>query len=552
MKIKESTDIIAEILFRAGVKHVVVSSGSRSLRMVRAVADNKGLTIRMVVDERVAGFIALGIADATRQPVALICTSGTAMLNYSPAVAEAYYRRIPLIVITADRPIESIGLNDGQTIKQYHALENIVKASVDVDAIRRCSSRDFDNISSIISSALSPRRGPVHINLHLEERSDELTYQCEPYDILQKSPSMILKQELIAFSKLSDKKILFFIGQRYPDSEFAELIAKITLRENVVVVSDIIANCAVGNVVTDIESIINYVVSHPDVYKPDIVITLGKTSPISRRFKEWLRNIDGYKHWRINDQLTPEDTYYHLDRTIVSSDKAFLKSLIENMPESNETDYNRNWNTLYKRAIRAKALQLADAPWSDISAINMVIDKMPENYSVQCSNGMSIRYLSMIGVGDRPIYCNRGVNGIDGSTSTALGFANVAEEPTLLITGDMSAIYDVSALFSGQLTPKFKMIIMANKGGEIFRMIKATREYEQREQLLCNVPEIKWQYVANAVGAAFFEASDTEELESVVPKFFELNDRASILVINTPAGNSDIYKGIINKIGKQL
>ena len=112
MKIKETTDIIAEMLYRAGVRQVIVSSGSRSLRMVRAVADNKGLTVRMVVDERVAAFMALGMGDSTRQPVALVCTSGTAMLNYAPAVAEAYYRGMPLIVITADRPIESIGINE--------------------------------------------------------------------------------------------------------------------------------------------------------------------------------------------------------------------------------------------------------------------------------------------------------------------------------------------------------------------------------------------------------------------------------------------------------
>lgn len=552
MKIKETTDIIAEMLYRAGVRQVIVSSGSRSLRMVRAVADNEGLTVRMVVDERVAAFMALGMGDSTRQPVALVCTSGTAMLNYAPAVAEAYYRGMPLIVITADRPIESIGINDGQTIAQYQALDSIVKASIDVDATTPCQPGDIEKISKLLSESLTPRQGPVHINLHLEEGGDALTYRSELCGIRDIKPGRLPNQVQIELSELTGKKILIFIGQRHRDEEFTELVSQIARRKDVVVIADIVANCVAGNVIADVESIIGHVACCSEEFKPDIVVTMGKTSPISRRFKEWLRGIDGYKHWRVNDKSEPEDTYFHLERTIVSDDKAFLRYLIDNMAEPKEMGYSEKWNELYKRAIKAKAMLLADVPWSDISAIKMVMDNVPNMYNIQCSNGMSIRYLSMIGMGECPIYCNRGVNGIDGSTSTALGFANVAEASTLLVTGDMSAMYDISALFSGQLTSKFKMVIIANKGGEIFRMIKATCEYEQRERLLCQIPAVRWRDVACAVGMAFYEASDADGLGAVLPQFFELSERASMLVVNTPSGNSRVYKEIINKIETKI
>lgn len=555
MKIENATDIIANLLYASGIRHVVVSSGSRSLRMVKAVVAHAGLTTRMVVDERVAAFSALGISDCEKQPVALICTSGSAMLNYSPALAEAYYRGVPIIAITADRPIDVIDTNDGQTIHQFHAIDNVVKISIDIDATKGCDEVDFDKINEAISVALSPRKGPIHINLHLEEDSAMQQENDGAYNKAPIAPLSLSNQfKDHSVSKLSGKKILIFVGQRVADEDFNLSISRIVSYPNIVVVADVVSNCAVDNVISDVESIINDIKENSEIFAPDLLITMGKTSPLSRRFKEWLRSIESYSHWRVNDKEAPEDTFSHLTKTIVAYDTDFLNYLADNISQLAETStsYRASWNRVYNVAIEQKEALLATSKWSDIRAINIILQSLPLDYVVQCSNGMTIRNVSLVGIKGRRVYCNRGVNGIDGSTSTALGFSSVSETPTLFISGDMSALYDISALFSGQLSPSFKMIIIANGGGEIFRMIKATRDYEYREDVLCHIPDIKWKDVAASVGMEYYEVANEAQLMNTISRFFNVGDKASLLVVKTPSGNSETYNEIINKIHNRI
>ncbi|MDE6317292.1 MAG: hypothetical protein K2L73_02695, partial [Muribaculaceae bacterium] len=318
------------------------------------------------------------------------------------------------------------------------------------------------------------------------------------------------------------------------------------------VVADIVSNCLGCNRITDIESIIGKVREMSEIYAPDLLITLGKTSPVSRAFKEWLRGIPRLSHWRVNDIPTPEDTYFHLEKTIVADDKTFLKYLSDNLLSPNAVYFSTPWLTLYSHAEEIKQSLLDSAAWSDIGSINLIVMNLPEGYDIHSSNGMTIRYLTLTGTCGHAAYCNRGVNGIDGSTSTALGFSTVANGKTLFISGDMSALYDISALFSGQLSPKFKMIIIANGGGEIFRMTKATRDYEAREEMLCRIPSINWSDIAASVDMAFFSADSFETLKSNLVPFFSENARAALMVIYTGAGNSIIYRNIIKEIYKQL
>lgn len=554
MKIVNSTDIIANILYDHGIRHVVVSSGSRSLRMVKSVASHKGLTVRMVVDERVAAFSALGISDCTLLPVAIICTSGSAMLNYAPALAEAFYRGIPLIVITADRPIDVVDINDGQTIHQFHAFDNIVKHSIDIDATSKCNEADFDTINEAVSIALSSRKGPVHINLHLEEVSDEASDVSVAYNKPPITPKLLRSHfEELSISDFAYKKILIFVGQRPADNDFDARISRLASFPNVVIVTDIVSNCKSGNVISDIETIIDEIKQSPDLFAPQLLITLGKTSPLSRRFKEWLRGIDSYAHWRVNDKSAPENTYSHLSKTIVADDNSFLDYLAENLSENSDiSSFCSSWHRIFNNAQNEKVSLLSSVSWSDISAVNIILNAIPDEYVIQCSNGMAIRNLSLVGAKQHLVFCNRGVNGIDGSTSTAIGFSSVSDYPTLFISGDMSALYDVAALFSGQLSPKFKMVIIANGGGEIFRMIKATRDYELREEMLCAIPQVSWRDVANAVGMEYFEVNGASELSQTINSFFKIQDNASLLVVNTSAGNSKTYNDIINKIQNKL
>lgn len=364
MKMAESTDIIAKILELAGVRDVIVSSGSRSLRMVKAAADNAVLNVRMIIDERVAAFFALGICECTTRPVALICTSGSAMLNYAPAVAEAFYRGAPLIIVTADRPKALIDINDGQTIHQSGALDNIVKCSVDIDATQQCCNSDYGDISRCVAAAITPRKGPVHINLHLEDGIKIVDFN-KISDIYPDFSAVDIESGTVAddiyFENIGNKRILVFLGQMDPDDELDKTVENLAKLNNVVIVSDIISNCRAQGVITDIESIIGKVIENTATYRPDIFITLGKTSPVSRRFKEWLRNINGYRHWRVNDTDAEEDTYFHLEKTIVADDKIFLESLARNISAGADITYRDDWYKLHEKSTGIKDKLIAGA-----------------------------------------------------------------------------------------------------------------------------------------------------------------------------------------------
>lgn len=547
MENMEATDIIAKILEYNGVKDAVVSSGSRSLRMVRAVDDNPAITVRMVVDERVAAFMTLGISDATQRPVALVCTSGTAMLNYAPAIAEAYYRGVPIVVITADRPPEMIDINDGQTIRQFHALDNIVKMSIDIDATRHCCKEDFDEVWSAVNASVSPRKGPVHINLHLPEGlTPSVLYSADCYNAPEYC-NCNATDFMMQGDGLKDKKILVFIGQRYHDSDFDAEIERLAKCPNVEILADIVSNCHAEGVINDIDTLMREKNLHGSDLCPDILITFGKTSPLSRRFKEWLRNAGDYSHWRVTDKEAPEDTYYHLSRTIVTDDTAFLRWLNGNIGGASAAPAERPWRLLHEIVEEKKRSVLSRIHWGDMCAIHTIAGFLPERCAVISSNGMSIRNLSVCLSGRRLFICNRGVNGIDGSTSTALGYSLASDKLTVLVSGDMSAIYDISALYSGYLSPRFKMIIIANGGGEIFRAIPATSSYDARERLLCNIPDINWSYVARSVGMDYFEASSKNELEKLLPGFFVQNENAGMLVVNTPPGNSGMFEAALKE-----
>lgn len=550
MENMEATDIIAKILETRGVKDAVVSSGSRCLRMVRAVDDNPAIAVRMVVDERVAAFMALGISDATQRPVALVCTSGSAMLNYAPAIAEAYYRGVPLIVITADRPPEMLEINDGQTILQFHALDNIVKESVDVDATKWCDNNIFDGICRTVDKALKPRKGPVHINLHLHEGLAplELPPAEQEYSIPHFEENEDGEEDAnvevnvnIEASLVRENKVMIFIGQRYYDGKFDKMIESLAGIPNIVVFADRVSNCKARNVLTDLDMLMRELPLHNDGgrYCPDLLITFGKTSPLSRRFKEWLRKSKDCRHWSVTDKATPEDTYNHLEHTILVDDDTFMEWMLDKVSSSCSNRYKRDWMSLNSEVVKKKKAVLDNLPWCDVAAVNTIVNAVPHRCAVISSNGMSIRNITAcISYQPERFFCNRGVNGIDGSTSTALGYSVASEEMTVLISGDMSAIYDISALYSGYLNPRFKMIVIANGGGEIFRAIKATSGYEARERLLCHTPQIQWRYVAKSVGMEYHEASGKDELEEILPSFFKLGNRAGLLVVNTPADNS--------------
>lgn len=557
---QEACNILVDLLLAHGVRHAVVSPGSRNAPIIIALSQCEQISKHIVVDERSAAFIALGIAQQENKPVALVCTSGTAVLNYAPAVAEAYYQHLPLIIISADRPHEWIDQNDSQTIKQHGILGNIVKSSFDIPAnidtpnskwhVNRC-------INEAMIIAEKQPAGPIHLNIQFNEP----IYDRKPLDNnknIRVINNISLKQSLeestshtLAESMSMYKKVLILASMNKPNKALSYALNELA-GKNIVVLSEIISNskcnetvlCNIDRLLTEIDE------TECGTYAPDLLITIGG-SPVSRQIKTLLRKHPAKEHWRIGFDNTVVDTIQNLTHRIEIEPADFftqLSPLIENKDNS----FYQTWLQLSKSARNSHVSYIENAPWSDLKAMDLIIQSLPiSNLNLQISNGSAIRYVDILGTPkgfSGNCHCNRGVSGIDGSTSTALGASmSYAEGTTLLITGDMSFSYDLSGLASQYNNRNFKIIVLCNGGGGIFRFINGPSELPEFEKYFEVHRNIPINLYAKAFGFQYFEADDEKSLITELNNFYKC-DSASILAVYTDGKiSADVLKGYFKR-----
>lgn len=525
-----------------GVRRVVLSPGSRNAPLLVAFSRERSIEHHVVVDERVAGFIALGMATRTGEPTAVVCTSGTALLNYAPAVAEAFYRHVPLIVISADRPDEWIDQDDSQTIRQHGVLAPIVKQSYHLPM------RDDDTslwyarrvVNEALLRAVTPCCGPVHINVPLGGNLCAVADvpPCLPMPVLDVVPQMQLSvadaQRLAAEISTTDK-VLILATMQMPSPQLQESLSILARLPQVVVLTESIANLHDDHFVPTIDRVLTAIDnSEKSQFAPQLLITLGG-APVSRMVKEFLRTYKPRCHWRIGQESHVIDTMQSLTHRI-AVDAASLLAQLAPMCSPAESSYASLWS---EREVVATALhnRVVDcAPWCDLSAMALLLPAIPQGTVLHLSNGTSIRYAQLF---DTPqveaSYCNRGVSGIDGSTSTALGASMVDDKLHLLITGDMSFGYDVAALATRLASPRFKIVVLNNGGGGIFRFIKGPSDLPELEECF----EVSYRQpiegYAQLHGYKYFNADSVDALQMVLSQFFAESEYPAILSVTTPA-----------------
>ncbi|MDE6267526.1 MAG: 2-succinyl-5-enolpyruvyl-6-hydroxy-3-cyclohexene-1-carboxylic-acid synthase [Muribaculaceae bacterium] len=544
---KEGCNILADLIVAHGVTQAVLSPGSRNVPLIVAISRNPDITTRVVTDERSAAFIALGLASVSGRPVALVCTSGTALLNYAPAVAEAFYRRIPLIVISADRPAAWIDQDDSQTIKQPGALDNIVKRSCSLKAeLHTPDDRWHFNrvVNDVLLAAVNRRLGPVHINVTIDTPIDEMTDRPDrvPVRVIRSIRSELalprFVARLLARAVISSPRVMIVAGFEAPDRLLSNALARLARNPNVVVLAENIANLHSPLFITAIDRTLS---SMPRTLReelvPDIVITLGGAL-VSRFIKSYLRENQPREHWHVGDNEMTIDCFKCLTRRIELPPMPFFTSLLSAMRVTDEgegltSDYRDRWAEAARLGEEIHARYVADAPWSDLVAFDVISRLIPRKWNLQVSNGTSVRYSQLFSFLCHRIDCNRGVSGIDGTTSTAVGASLAYSGVTLLISGDMSAAYDLSAVASGLLTPRFKMIVIDNSGGGIFRFIAPTRSLPEREEYLSACVPTPWAQIAEGFGIACFEADSRESLPGAFHAMAAVTDRPALLVVHT-------------------
>ena len=542
---KEACNILVDVMVSHGVKYAVVSPGSRNAPILIALARRHNIKKYVVVDERSAAFVALGISQRLNQPVALVCTSGTALLNYAPAIAEAYYQKIPLIVISADRPMEWIDQDDSQTICQPEVLSRIVKKSYNIPS--RCSDSTAKwYVERIANDALieaaTGRKSPVHINVEL----DEPLSGFKEYNQNARTISVIQPTYEISDSNLNDlvkeasgKNILIIAGFQKPDTDLQQSLDTLSNLPNVVVATETVSNIVINKSINAIDrTLLAMPKSNEAEFVPELLITFGGAI-ISRMIKAFLRKYKVKRHWYVGLSNTTIDCMQSLTTRIETEPDIFFRRFAAKMQNQFvESDFAKKWHDIYLYGKRFHSEYIKKSEWSDLKALSLIMPSLTDCI-LQLSNGTSIRYAQLFGDSIAvDNYCNRGVSGIDGSTSTALGTSLVADKPVLLITGDMSFSYDISGLASQYNSSGFKIIVMNNGGGGIFRFIKSTSELPELEQYFEVKRQIPIAKYADAFGFEYFLADNEDVLMSILPKFISFDKRAAILEIRTDGETS--------------
>lgn len=502
-----------------------------------------------VIDERSAAFIALGIAEISQRPVALICTSGTALLNYAPAVCEAYHKHLPLIVISADRPEEWIDQADSQTMRQPGALSNFVKLSVDMKAEPADKEQKWlytRRLNEALECALSGCPGPVHINIRI---SEPLTAQAEYHNEQFHRISVVTPPEKVSTTTaralandVRQKNILIVAGFGAPDASLNKAISTLGRLPNVVVLAESLSNLHSDDVLQVSDSMFSGISAEKSAgFAPDLLISFGGAI-VSAPLKRFLRQADIAEHWHVGTERNLIDTYRHLSTAIQISAPAFFPRFAGALNFLNKncagiSQFKNNWIDIANRRSVVLWHKLQAAPWNVATAIAHVIEAAPiSGMNLQLSNGLAVRVASMSCLDKfHRVDCNRGVSGIDGSTSTAVG-ASLAYKggDTLLITGDMSFQYDLGALASNYLTSKLRIVLLNNGGGGIFKYIKTTRSLPEVDSLFRCQLNLDAKAIASAFGLQYHHADSYESLQDAVPAFFA-GSAPAILEIATDA-----------------
>lgn len=522
-----------------------MSPGSRNAPLTLSFARHDGIKKWIIPDERAAGFVALGIAQETKTPVVLCCTSGSALLNYAPAVAEAYYREIPLIILSADRPPELIDQRDGQTIRQFEALKNHVKSSWNLPLVLADADAEGYQqslIEAILQSGDLPK-GPVHINVPFKEPfyptdDQELTFE----EIQIPKAEVSITQSEINLSIADSKKILILVGQHPLDEDLDTKLQQVSKKIPVI-------KSPLNNLSEGIEHVDAFIEGKSDL-TPDLLITSG-LSVLSKKLKAFIRQHKPKRHIHFDPAGIKVDTYDSNPQFI----KRGLNDFINQMSEHEvDAEYLDRWKKLEEGTKAAIEGFIKQAPYSETKAAHSILESIPMKSSLHLSNSMPVRYADLYGVkNDIKCFSNRGTSGIDGCTSTAVGTSLVTDHMNVLITGDLAFQYDRNAFFHNHDVANLRVIVLNNQGGGIFRLIDGPARLPELEAYFETRHERTAEYICAENGFEYFKVSDEHTLKEQLQTFYNPSQSAKVLEVFTdPEVNRTVYIELKKYINERI
>lgn len=558
----------------AGIERIVICAGSRNAPLTNGFVSLPFFKTYSIVDERAAAFFALGMAQQLQKPVALVCTSGSALLNFYPAVAEAYYSDVPLVILSADRMPHRIDIGDGQTIRQtgvfephletaavlkpdvIHATETLLENPMQTllpplatpkvvkEIQKEHQKHNEKEIVRVLETALQ-QSGPVHLNLPLEEPLYDTTSEKIPLPGVRtdKAIPQIEESKLGPYSERWQRcaKKWVIVGVLSPQSIEQKWVEALCEDPSVVVFTETTSNLSHPNAIYSIDTLMAPMEQVDEKWRaalqPEILLTFGGMV-VSKKIKAFLRKYRPQQHWHV-DVKKAYNTYYCLTEHLKTTPQHFIKTLYSGQKKS-VSDFQTFVRKPYTQFQGSGEEYLKKVGFSDLKVFELLAAKWPSGYPLQLANSSSIRYAQLFSwPAETPVFCNRGTSGIDGSTATAVGAAQLSEKPTVLITGDLSFFYDINGLWNNYIPNNFKIILINNGGGGIFRILPGEKDSTKYDTYFETIHQRDARYVAKAFGCKYRKATSLGALKRKLPRFFKSNTAPQILEIQTPRKLND-------------
>lgn len=539
---KRSVQYLHKFCLDLGILDWIISPGSRNAPITLTLANDNRFETCAVVDERSAAFIAMGMALGKKAPIGITCTSGSASLNYAPAIAEAFYQEIPLFIVTADRPQKWINNGEGQSIDQIDVYNNYCLASfhVNEDDDQETIERVFEEVAS---SLFATRKGPVHLNLAFDEplynTGEELSVQTFDFPL----PDSIEWEKNRLMEKLGEyKKIMILVGQLPINDRLEYLLSEILSDRRIVVLTETNSNLVDFKFVNCIDRTLP---SFSETeFHPELVITAGGAI-VSKRIKKYLRSVEGLEHWHISSSGVFPNVIEKLTEKIQISPEIVFREVLNVIYPDPRFDFQNRW---LQRSFLNQEKHLAFLKgiiWSDLKAHSIIHDWLPDGAVFHQGNSSVVRYYQLFDPIKGVTYMsNRGVSGIDGSVSTALGVSLVSDKLNVLVVGDLSFMYDNNAWWNSLDKTNLLVIVVNNGGGGIFKIIDGPSRTGLVNEFFEVRNPVNIEGLANTHGVDHWLVNGSDLLERKLEKIFlscSKNDfKGGIIEVDTSQVESEV------------
>ena len=510
---------LAALLKAHGVRKIVLCPGSRNAAIVQTLSNIEDFTCYAVTDERSAGFFAIGLSLQGGGPAAVCCTSGSALLNLHPAVAEAFYQQIALIVISADYPAAWIGQTDSQTLPQPNVFSSLVKMSINLPEVNNEEDEWYCNrlINEAILETTHHGKGPVHINVPVSEPIYRFTVKALPeVRIITRYQGLSVYdrdyKELIARLNQYNKRMVV-VGQMNLIYLYEKKYEK-ALYKHFVWLTEHLSNQTIPGIpIKNFDTAIYTMdTDRQTAMTPDLLITYGGQVG-SKQLKKYLRNHPPKEHWHVSADGKLIDPYGRLT-TIIEMDPFEFLEKISFLMDTKPTNYPLMWENY------CKTIPVPELPYSQMAVTGKLIQSLPTPCALHLANGSTIRYAQMFPLPPEVEVCsNQGIGGIEGTLSTAIGYAAASEKLNFIVLGDLSFFSDMNALWSQHFSANLRILLLNNEGAETYHTLPGMDKASHSRPFITAEHHTTAKGWAEERGFAYLCVNEEEELEEMMQLF---------------------------------